>query len=65
MKNFNKEIGAWLLIDGNTRERLAELLGITRPTLATRLTGQSEWTWPEACKLADVLDIQDLDELRD
>lgn len=51
---INKEIGAWLLVNGNTQDKLAEVIGLTRPTLATRIDGDSDWKWSEVCKLADL-----------
>lgn len=59
---INEKLGAWLLVNGNTREQLAESIGITRPTLQTRLNGDSEWKWGEVVKVARITGST-LDEL--
>lgn len=51
---INEKIGAWLLVNGNTRTKLADGLGITRPTLASRLSGKSKWSWDEITKLSQI-----------
>ncbi len=55
-------IGGWLLVPGNTRERLAELLGMSHDTLARRMDGSTDWSWTEARKLAEILgcEVSDL-----
>ena len=50
---INEKIGAWLL-KGNTRERLAEELGISRPALSNRLKGEAKWSWEDAINIARV-----------
>lgn len=50
---INEKIGAWLL-KGNTREQLAEELGISRPALSNRLKGESKWSWDDAINIARV-----------
>ena len=49
---INEKLGAWLLVNGNTRDRLADEIGIARPTLASRLKGDSKWGWEEVIKKA-------------
>lgn len=61
-KLVNQAVGAWLLLDGNNRERLAKELGITRPTLNGRLKGESAWTWDEVLTISE-LTGNTLDEL--
>lgn len=51
-QRINEKLGAWLLTDGNTRETLAKELGMTRPTLATRLNGTSKWEWEEVVNVS-------------
>ena len=51
---INEKIGAWLLKNGNTREKLADEIGITRPTLASRLNGESKWRWEEVLKVSQI-----------
>jgi len=53
---INEKVGAWLLVNGNTQEMLAQKIGITRPTLASRLKGESKWTWDEVVQIAQITD---------
>ena len=59
---INEKLGAWLLVQGNTREKLADGLGITKPTLASRLVGDSAWKWAEVIRISEVTGVS-LDEL--
>lgn len=59
---INEKLGAWLLINGNTRDKLADEIGITRPTLASRLKGESKWNWDEVIQVARITDTS-LNEL--
>ena len=49
-------------VNGNTREKLADEIGITRPTLASRLKGDSKWCWDEVIQVARITDTS-LNEL--
>lgn len=51
---INEKLGAWLLQSGNTREKLAKEIGITRPTLNGRLDGKSSWQWDEVIEVARI-----------
>lgn len=51
-QRINEKLGAWLLVNGNTREKLSEELGMTRPTLASRLNGTSKWEWEEVINVS-------------
>lgn len=51
---INEKVGAWLLEDGNTRTRLAEEVGISRPALNKRLSGKAKWSWREVIEVARV-----------
>lgn len=53
---INEKLGAWLLVNGNTRDKLADEIGITRPTLASRLKGESKWSWDEVIKISKLTD---------
>ena len=53
-QQINEKLGAWLLVDGHTREMLAKEIGITRPTLAGRLSGESKWNWNEVIEVARI-----------
>ena len=57
MSRINQKVGAWLLVSGNTREKLSDAVGITRPTLASRLDGTTQWRFCEVVRLADVLGV--------
>lgn len=59
---INEKVGAWLLVSGNNREKLADEIGISRPTLASRLSGKSKWNWDEVVKLAKLVGCT-LDEM--
>ena len=61
-KVINEKLGAWLLVSGNTREKLADEIGITRPTLNGRLDGKSKWMWDEVIEIARITGAT-LDEL--
>lgn len=64
---INEKLGAWLLDKRHTKAELAEILGISRPTLNDRFAGKSKWTWDEAiivarisgCTLNDLAGIND------
>ncbi len=51
-QRINEELGAWLLIKGNTRDKLAEELGMSRPTLRNRINGTAKWEWEEVVKIS-------------
>lgn len=51
---INEKLGAWLLKDGNTREVLAQAIGISRPALQNRLNGTSKWYWEEVVKVSQI-----------
>jgi plasmid maintenance system antidote protein VapI len=55
MESINEKVGAWLLAPENSREKLADAIGITRPTLNTRLDGSSPWKFVEVIRLAQLL----------
>lgn len=54
---INEKVGAWLLVTGNNQNKLADAIGITQPTLASRLDGTSKWKWDEVLALADLFDV--------
>lgn len=51
---INEKLGAWLLQSGHTLDKLADGIGITRPTLASRLSGDSKWKWDEVVKVSQI-----------
>lgn len=54
MKTINEVIGGWLLEGGNTKQALADHLGISTVTLNNKLNGETEWSWTQVraiCKL--------------
>ena len=52
---INEKIGAWLLRDGNTKEMLADEIGLTRPTLYKRLSNDSDWKWEEVVQVSRIV----------
>lgn len=59
---INEKLGAWLLVNGHTREILAEKIGISRPALLARLNGTAKWNWEEVIKVSEITGC-DLNEL--
>lgn len=55
-QTINEKLGAWLLVNGNSREKLAKEIGISRQALANRLKGRSGWKWCEVVRIAELLD---------
>ena len=55
MNKINEKIGAWLLIEGNTKLQLASALGISTVTLNKKLSGETEWLWSQVCTIADLI----------
>lgn len=52
---INEKLGAWLLEDGHTREKLADAIGISRPALLGRLNGTSKWYWDEVIRVSQIV----------
>lgn len=61
MSRINEKLGAWL-INGNTKTRLSKELGVSRQTLRLKLSGDSDWTWSQVVKIAELTGTS-LDEL--
>ena len=59
---INEKLGAWLLEPGHNSDKLADLIGITRPSLRERLKGNAQWKWSEVIRVAEITDCS-LDEL--
>lgn len=53
---INRVLGAWLLDSGHTRDLLASKLGITRPTLNSRLK-IGGWSWVEVLRISDLTGV--------
>ncbi|MBQ9002171.1 MAG: helix-turn-helix transcriptional regulator [Eggerthellaceae bacterium] len=54
-QKINEKLGAWLIEDkSHTRNKLAEELGMTRPTLQNRLNGTSKWEWEEVVRVSQL-----------
>ena len=60
---LRRKVGAWLLGRGNTKQKLADYLGITTQTLNNRLDGSFDWHWKEIQLLADLFECS-TDDLR-
>lgn len=58
MNKIAEKVGAWLLISGNTKAKLANDLGMSVGTLNNRLSGETEWSWKEVCDLAEIIDCK-------
>lgn len=50
---IREKLGAWLLEKGNTRDVLSAALGMTRPTLNTRLK-EGGWSWVEVLRICEI-----------
>lgn len=61
MNKLAEKVGAWLLIKGNTKQKLADLIGCSVGTLNNHLAGVTDWSWSEVCALADALGCNLLD----
>ena len=61
MNKINEKIGAWLLVEGNTKQQLASALGISTVTLNKKLSGETEWLWSQVCMLADLFGCETTD----
>ena len=62
-QRINEKVGA-LLLNGMTRDQLAQELGMTRRTLTNRINGQAKWEWEEVIRLSRLADCT-LEELVD
>ncbi len=56
-QNLQDAIGGWLLGEGHTKTALAESLGISTRTLNSRLSGKTQWSWPEMLVLKQLLGL--------
>ena len=59
---INEKLGAWLLKEGRTREKLADEIGLSRQTLSERLNGNIKWRWDEVIEISRITNTS-LDEL--
>ena len=50
----NEKLGAWLLPVNHTKAILARELNMSRPTLYSRIRGETAWTWSEILKIAEL-----------
>ena len=55
MERINEKLGAWLLEPNHNRKQLAKKLGLTTPTLNTRIRGETRWMWEEVLAIAELL----------
>ena len=55
MNKFTEKVGVWLMQRGNTKQLLAESLGISTVSLNKKLDEETQWTWKEVCRLSDIL----------
>lgn len=53
-EKVNEKLGAWLLPHERTKDELAKRLNMTRPTLNSRIRGETDWTWGEILDIAQM-----------
>lgn len=63
MDSIKERVGAYIERTGTTKGELASQLGMSRVSLHSKLTGQTEFRLSEAERLADILGCS-VDELR-
>lgn len=61
-QRINEKLGAWLIVNNESRENLAQRIGISKPTLNKRISGESEWKWSEVIAISQLTGTP-LDEL--
>lgn len=61
-QRINEKLGAWLIVNNESRENLAQRIGISKPTLNKRISGESEWKWQEVIAISQLTGTP-LDEL--
>ena len=63
MEKITEKVACWLSEPGNSKAELARVLGVSRPTVARKLSEERPWTWPEAKAIAKLCNctIEDLD----
>lgn len=54
---FGKILKLVLTMEGLSQSWLADRLGLARPTIATYISGRSEPSLSNLCKIADILDV--------
>lgn len=55
MQQINEKIGAWLLVNKQSRAFLARELGMSRETLDKRISGANEWKFNEVISLSRLI----------
>lgn len=63
MESIKERVGAYIERTGTTKGELAQKLGMSRVTLHSKLTGQTEFRLSEAERLAQILGCS-VDDLR-
>ena len=63
MESIKERVGAYIERTGTTKSELAQKLGMSRVTLHSKLTGQTEFRLSEAERLAHILGCS-VDDLR-
>jgi DNA-binding XRE family transcriptional regulator len=63
LESIKERVGAYIERTGTTKSELAQKLGMSRVTLHSKLTGQTEFRLSEAERLAQILGCS-VDDLR-
>lgn len=63
MDSIKERVGAYIERTGTTKSELADMLGMSRVTLHSKLAGQTEFRLSEAERLAQILGCS-VDDLR-
>lgn len=61
-QNLRDAIGGWLLVEGHKKVDLAKALNMSVRTLNSRLSGETQFKWPEMLVLKQLLGVS-LEEL--
>ena len=55
-EKFNRLVAVGMAREGiETKEKLASLMGMARPCLSKRWSGETAWTYDELCRLFQIL----------
>lgn len=55
MDSIKERVGAYLAREGQTKQWLAERLGMSTVTLSSKLNGETEFTFSQAIHLSEIL----------
>jgi len=55
MDSIKERVGAYLEREGKTKQELASELGMTTVTLASKMSGRTDFTFSQAIRLSEIL----------